>query len=99
MDILLHTKFECNSLNVCYRVLMIEAYGSADQVMGYYGTANKSGGHFPFNFRLITDITNTSTAENFSQNITEYLAFMTDGRTPNWVVSVDTALSTNLYSA
>jgi alpha-glucosidase len=66
---------------------MLEAYGSVDQIMGYYGTPEAPGGHFPFNFRLISDIDNSSSAEDFSRVINEYLERMTDGRTANWVVS------------
>jgi hypothetical protein len=66
---------------------MLEAYGTLEQAMGYYGTPAAPGGHFPFNFRLITDINNSSSAEDFNRTINEYLDAMTDGRTPNWVVS------------
>jgi hypothetical protein len=69
---------------------MVEAYGTLDQVMGYYGNTSAPGGHFPFNFRLITDVhynpPTPSSAEDFSRIINEYLDRMTDGRTPNWVV-------------
>lgn len=68
---------------------MLETYGTINQTMGYYGTDDAPGGHFPFNFRLITDINKLSTAEDFSRTINEYLDVMTDGRTPNWVVSED----------
>ncbi|XP_021925052.1 maltase 2-like isoform X2 [Zootermopsis nevadensis] len=68
------------------KVLMLETYGTINQTMGYYGTDDAPGGHFPFNFRLITDINKLSTAEDFSRTINEYLDVMTDGRTPNWVL-------------
>jgi alpha-glucosidase len=85
---------DCNYLNVRYRVLMLEAYGNLDQIMRYYGTPNAPGGHFPFNFRLISDINNSSSAEDFSRVINEYLERITEGRTANWVVS---HFVTNLY--
>jgi hypothetical protein len=69
---------------------MVEAYGTLDQVMNYYGTASAPGGHFPFNFILITDVHYNppppSSAEDISRTINAYLERMTDGRTPNWVV-------------
>ncbi|PNF21613.1 Maltase 2 [Cryptotermes secundus] len=68
------------------KVLMLEAYGSVDDIMGYYGTPSAPGGHFPFNFRLISDIDKSSSAEDFSTVINEYLEHMTDGRTANWVL-------------
>jgi hypothetical protein len=86
---LLHT-VSCNCFNAYYRVLMVEAYGTLDQVMNYYGTPSAPGGHFPFNFRFITDVhynpATPSSAEDISRIINEYLDRMTDGRTPNWVV-------------
>jgi alpha-glucosidase len=66
---------------------MLEAYGSLDQIMKYYGTPSAPGGHFPFNFRLISDVDSSSTAEDFSRIINEYLERITEGRTANWVVS------------
>jgi alpha-glucosidase len=69
---------------------MLEAYGSLEQIMRYYGTSDAPGGHFPFNFRLISDIDKSSSAEDFSRVINEYLDQMTDGRTANWVVSMGT---------
>jgi hypothetical protein len=68
---------------------MLEAYGTLDQTMRYYGTPEAPGGHFPFNFRLITDVNFGSTsAKEINATINEYLQNMTDGRTPNWVVSL-----------
>jgi hypothetical protein len=66
---------------------MLEAYGSLDQIMRYYGTPDSPGGHFPFNFRLISDVDSSSTAEDFRRVINEYLERITEGRTANWVVS------------
>jgi alpha-glucosidase len=66
---------------------MLEAYGSVEQIMGYYGTPDAPGGHFPFNFRLISDVDSSSSAEDFSRIINEYLEQITEGRIANWVVS------------
>lgn len=87
------SRYTCCSweLIVRHRVLMLEAYGSVEQIMGYYGTPSAPGGHFPFNFRLISDIDKSSSAEDFSRVINEYLERMTDGRTANWVVSKGTS--------
>ncbi|GFG37848.1 hypothetical protein Cfor_03156, partial [Coptotermes formosanus] len=69
------------------RVLMLEAYGTLDQTMRYYGTSSAPGGHFPFNFLFITDVhyEPESSAEEISATINKYLDQITDGRTPNWV--------------
>jgi hypothetical protein len=69
---------------------MLEAYGTLDQTMRYYGTSSAPGGHFPFNFLFITDVhyEPESSAEEISATINKYLDQITDGRTPNWVVSI-----------
>jgi hypothetical protein len=76
---------------------MLEAYGTLDQTIRYYGTPSAPGGHFPFNFRLITDVDYKSTAEKISNTINEYLNRMTDGRTPNWVVSMYSVSGKSLF--
>jgi alpha-glucosidase len=72
------------------KVLMIEAYGTLDDVMKYYGTPSAPGGHFPFNFQFITDVhydpPPPSSAQDISSILNEYLDRMTDGRTSNWVL-------------
>ncbi|XP_069700379.1 maltase A1-like [Periplaneta americana] len=67
-------------------MFMLEVYGNTEQVMGYYGTPEAPGAHFPFNFRFITDLNNGSSAYDFSSVIYDYLSHMVDGRTPNWVL-------------
>ncbi|GLH04144.1 Maltase 2 [Gryllus bimaculatus] len=37
-------------------VLMLEASADGDDLTKYFGTADKPGGHFPFNFKLIHDL-------------------------------------------
>lgn len=89
-NITLRHTVSCNCFNAYYRMLMVEAYGTLDQVMNYYGTPSAPGGHFPFNFRFITDVyynpSSPSSAEDISRTINEYLDRVTDGRTANWVV-------------
>jgi len=72
------------------KVLMIEAYGSLDDVMRYYGTPSAPGGHFPFNFLFITDVHYNppppSSAGDISATVNAYLDRMTDGRISNWVL-------------
>jgi len=80
---------------------MLEAYGTLDQVMAYYGTPSAPGGHFAFNFRLITDVhynaSPPSSAGDISNTINEYLDRMTDGRTPNWVVRTCSVSRSDLF--
>ena len=67
---------------------MLEVYGTEDQVMEYYGTPESPGGHFPFNFRFITDLNGSSTAVDFARVLNNYLEHVSlaDDRVPNWVV-------------
>ena len=70
-----------------YRVLMLEVYGTFDQIMAYYGTPEQPGGHLPFNFLFISNLGMESSAFDFNGTINDYMGRMTDGRWPNWVVS------------
>lgn len=69
------------------KVMMTEAYGSFEQVIGYYGNDTNPGAHFSFNFILITDLNEISTATDFKDKITSWLDALPDGLWSNWVVS------------
>ncbi|KAJ4433394.1 hypothetical protein ANN_15653 [Periplaneta americana] len=68
------------------RLLMLETYASLEQVMAYYGTDERPGGHFPFNFLLITDLNNGSTALDFDETVHKWMDNMPAGRWANWVI-------------
>lgn len=69
------------------RILLAETYSPIDIVMQYYGNATAEGAQLPFNFLLISEISNSSKAENYAQSIQKWLQHMPKGRTANWVVS------------
>lgn len=64
------------------RVLIGEAYGSLDQVMGYYGEA-LDGIHLPFNLALI-DVDWDPRA--LATLVEDYEAALPEGAWPNWVL-------------
>jgi hypothetical protein len=66
---------------------MLETYAPLDKVMAYYGSEEKPGGHFPFNFLLISDLNNDSNAYNFNETVHKWMDNMPEGRWANWVVS------------
>lgn len=71
------------------RVLMTEAYTDIDNTMLYYGTSDgsKLGAHFAFNFFLITDLDEKSTAQDVAAVIENWNSHLPEQYTPNWVVS------------
>jgi len=69
------------------RILLAETYSPIDIVMQYYGNATAEGAQLPFNFLLISEISNSSMAQNYAQSIQKWLQHMPKGRTANWVVS------------
>lgn len=73
-----------------YRVLMTEAYTDIKNTMLYYGTSDGStlGAHFTFNFFLITDLNEKSTARDVVDSINKWYAYLPVQYTPNWVVSI-----------
>lgn len=68
------------------RVLMAETYSPLSIVMQYYGNATAEGAQIPFNFLLISSLTNNSNAIDYANIINTWLQQMPEGRTANWVV-------------
>lgn len=69
------------------RVLMAETYSPLSVVMQYYGNGTAEGAQIPFNFLLISSLTNNSNAIDYANVINTWLDQMPKGRTANWVVS------------
>ncbi|CAG2059633.1 unnamed protein product [Timema podura] len=67
------------------RVMMTEAYANTEQMMAYYGTDDKPGAHFTFNFMPIMYLSNSSTAQDFSDVIHDWVDNVPEGRWGNWV--------------
>ncbi|PNF22635.1 Maltase 2 [Cryptotermes secundus] len=68
------------------RVLMLETYAPIDKVMAYYGSEERPGGHFPFNFLLISDLNKDSNAYAFNETVHKWIDNMPEGRWANWVI-------------
>ncbi|XP_017868309.1 PREDICTED: maltase A3 [Drosophila arizonae] len=68
------------------RILLAETYSPIDIVMQYYGNATAQGAQLPFNFLLITEISNNSNANDYARTIQKWLQHMPKGRTANWVL-------------
>lgn len=67
---------------------MTEAYTSLENTVKYYGNDTHPGAHFSFNFALITDVNENSTAQDFVLQITDWIRAMENKRVANWVVSI-----------
>lgn len=70
------------------KVIMAETYSPIDIVMQYYGNATVEGAHMPFNFQIITKLTNASTAYDFKEVIDNWMDHLPTNKTSNWVVSI-----------
>ncbi|XP_022229694.2 maltase A3 [Drosophila obscura] len=68
------------------RILMAETYSPIDIVMQYYGNATAEGAQLPFNFLLISELTNSSKAGDYASTVQKWLQHMPNGRTANWVL-------------
>ncbi|XP_030387441.1 maltase A3 [Scaptodrosophila lebanonensis] len=68
------------------RILLAETYSPIDIVMKYYGNGTAEGAQLPFNFLLISELTNASNAEAYAQTVRKWLDHMPEGRTANWVL-------------
>ncbi|XP_053963772.1 maltase A3 [Anastrepha ludens] len=68
------------------RVMLTEAYSPIDVVMKYYGNGTAEGAQMPFNFFMISWLTNDSDAFHFAETVNTWLKSMPQGRTANWVI-------------
>lgn len=70
------------------KILMTEAYASTADTMRYYESLDgkRKGAHMPFNFALIYDLANDTTASKIKSGIDNWLDNMPNGHTPSWVI-------------
>lgn len=65
---------------------MTESYSPIEIVMKYYGNSTTEGANMPFNFQLLEQLNNGSSANDYKSAIDYWLKNMPIGRTANWVV-------------
>lgn len=70
------------------RIMMTEAYANEEKTVQFYGSkdGSRKGAHMPFNFVLITELNETSTADQFLSVISSRLAAIPTGQVTNWVM-------------
>nr|XP_029715280.1 maltase 2-like isoform X4 [Aedes albopictus] len=70
------------------RIMMTEAYANITFTMKYYRSADgaRAGSHMPFNFLLITDLNQASSAPDFVFTVNKWLTYMPRDQNANWVV-------------
>ncbi|XP_077296029.1 maltase A1-like isoform X2 [Arctopsyche grandis] len=68
------------------RVILTEAYASIENTMRYYGNGEKEGSHMPFNFALIENVNEFSTAKDIKFYTDRWMTYMPLGKTANWVI-------------
>lgn len=69
------------------KVMMTEAYASPEITMRYFGDGQRDGAQMPFNFALITDVNQDSTAFEIKYALDKFLTFKPIDKLSNWVVS------------
>lgn len=70
------------------KIMMTEAYANMTFTMRYYQSddGTRKGSHIPFNFLMISDLNEKSSAKEFVHTINKWMSFMPAGETANWVV-------------
>lgn len=68
------------------RIMMTEGYTSIPNVMRFFGDTDENGAQIPFNFQLISNLANTSTAADFVKYVNLWLGNLPEGRRSNWVL-------------
>ena len=82
----LMTEFAKTADNVT-KVIMIEAYTSLPNMIKFYGDEHRDGANVPFNFEVISNVNELSTAEDYKIRIDNWLSRVPKGKHANWVVS------------
>lgn len=70
------------------RIIMSEAYANETLTMKYYQSedGSRQGSHMPFNFVLINELNEWSTAADFKRVIDARIKALPSGRMTNWVI-------------
>ncbi len=70
------------------RIMMTEAYANITFTMRYYQSddGKRQGSHIPFNFLLISDLNQGSSAPDFVHTVNKWMSYMPAGKTANWVL-------------
>ncbi|XP_068082069.1 maltase 1-like [Anabrus simplex] len=73
-----------NSTDQINRLMMAEVYDSVENTMKFYGDEKHPLADFPFNFLLITQLNNHSTAEDVMETVNMWLSNVPPNKWSNW---------------
>lgn len=75
------------------KIMMTEAYANLTFTMRYYESEDgtRKGSHIPFNFLMISDLNENSSAKDFVHTINKWMSYMPAEATANWVVRARTS--------
>nr|CAD7594636.1 unnamed protein product [Timema genevievae] len=68
------------------RVIITESYSDIKDTMGYYGSSEMPGVHFPLNFVFITKLNNFCEAEEVKNAIKHWMTKLPEDKSANWVL-------------
>ncbi|XP_053963318.1 maltase A1-like [Anastrepha ludens] len=68
------------------KVLLTEAYTSFENLMRMYGDGVHNGSNIPFNFEMMAELNNQSSAEKYDYYVRHWLDNMPKGVYANWVL-------------
>jgi alpha-glucosidase len=68
---------------------MTEAYTALDNMIRFYGDGQRKGAQIPFNFEMISNVNQDSTAKDYKDKIDKWLVRVPKGEQANWVVSLN----------
>lgn len=66
--------------------MMTEAYSALNIIKQYFGNATHGGSHIPFNFQMLTRLSNSSTARDYVACMKDFMNIVPSTYVPNWVV-------------
>lgn len=68
------------------RIMMTEGYTSLEKIIEFFGNSTVEGAHIPFNFELISNLRDTSTAADFAKYVKRWLDAKPANKRSNWVL-------------
>jgi hypothetical protein len=69
--------------------MMTESYSPPEVIKKFYASnSGREGAHLPFNFQMITQIDDKTTAAGFVTMVTDWFKVIPAGKVTNWVVSL-----------
>ncbi|KAL0281024.1 UNVERIFIED_CONTAM: hypothetical protein PYX00_002144 [Menopon gallinae] len=70
------------------RILIVEAFATIEETVRYFGTKERPGAHFPYNYNIMQKVDMKLAAQDFKRRIDSWFNHMPHFGVANWVTGV-----------